>query len=822
MAEPTRYAEVILPQALPRLLTYRIPADMSHAAQVGMRVVVPLGRKKLITGIIRNILDESEFAQDAKDIDSFLDDLPIVREWQLRQWEWVADYYGCFVGEVMAVALPAALKLSSETWYVWVGEEEEGLNDQETRLFEAMRTRGRMNIDEVMTALDLRNPHALLKRLIASGRLKTEEEVREKFKPKVVEFMVLHPSMTDDASLRSVFDELEKSRAVKQSELLMHFLSITKWISGTHAECPRSVLLKQGYSGSVIQGLIDRSVLIQESREVGRLTSNQIASEATHGLSDAQQRALEEIRVGLSTQQVALLHGVTSSGKTEIYSALIEERIALGQQVLFLVPEIALTTQLIHRLQRFFGKRLGVYHSGYNQQERTEVWNMVLANRPGECDVIIGARSSIFLPFNRLGLIIVDEEHEQSYKQHDPAPRYHARDLALWMGRQDGIHVLLGSATPSIESYWNAIHGRYHLVTITERFGGAQLPEIRLCDLRKEIKAKTLRGGFSGMLLDEIEVALKEGGQVILFQNRRGYSPLWECQSCGWVPECTRCDVSMTYHKAAHQLKCHYCGYITAPVPECLACGSMDMKMLGFGTEKIEEEIQEVFPDARIQRMDLDTTRGKSSYQRIIQDFEEGVTQILVGTQMVTKGLDFNRVHLVGILNSDRMMSFPDFRSMERSFQTMMQVAGRAGRREQIGKVIIQTYNPEHWLLGLVKESDYTAFYEREIKERHLHGYPPFMRLMRVVVKHKEDAIASQAANLIRQHVLPAMNEFVLGPEKPYISRVNNYYLYELLFRFTRQQMAGDFKREMLYRIRRALTHPQFRSCRLHIDVDPM
>ncbi|MFM7731279.1 MAG: primosomal protein N' [Flavobacteriales bacterium] len=822
MAESNRYAEVILPQALPRLLTYRIPAEMSAIARIGMRVVVPLGRKKLLAGIIRNIVDTSEFAQDAKEIESFLDDLPIVHESQLQQWEWVADYYGCYVGEVMAVALPAALKLSSETWYVWVGDDDQSLNDQESRLKEAMLARGKMNIEDVMNALDLRNPHALLKRLIAAGRIKSEEELREKFKPKVAEFILLHPAYSDDISLRACFDELEKSRAVKQSELLLHFLSVTKWVAGSHAECPRSALLKHGFSAGVIQGLIERSVFIQESREVGRLTSNQIASAATHGLSEAQQLALTQIRSGFGDKQVALLHGVTSSGKTEIYSALIEERIAKGEQVLFLVPEIALTTQLIHRLQRFFGKRLGVYHSGYNQQERTEVWNMVLANRPGECDVIIGARSSIFLPFSRLGLIIVDEEHEQSYKQHDPAPRYHARDLALWMGRQQGLHVLLGSATPSIESYWNATHGRYELVSLTERFGGAQLPEVRLCDLRKEIKAKTLRGGFSSVLLDEVELALKEGGQVILFQNRRGYSPLWECQSCGWVPECTRCDVSMTYHKSAHQLKCHYCGYISAPVPECLACGSMDMKMLGFGTEKIEEEIQEIFPDARIQRMDLDTTRGKSSYQRIIQDFEDGVTQILVGTQMVTKGLDFNRVHLVGILNSDRMMSFPDFRSMERSFQTMMQVAGRAGRREQVGKVIIQTYNPEHWLLSLVQQSDYHAFYQREIQERHTHGYPPFMRLMRVIIKHKEDQVASQAAQLIRQHVLPAMNEYLLGPEKPYISRVNNYYLYEMLFRFTRQQMAGDFKREMVYRIRRALNHPHYRSCRIHIDVDPM
>jgi primosomal protein N' (replication factor Y) len=824
MERITLFADVIVPQALPVPLTYRVPYDWNDDVVVGQRVVVPLGKSKLITGIIRSIHRQAPSSYEAKYIDALLDAQPLIRPQQLALWEWMATYYCCTQGDVMNAALPAGLKLSSETQFVSVCEDDESvLSEREQAIVRALRSRGSMKLDDVVELLGIKQVQPIVKRLIDLGWIKSEEEIREKFKPKTADFISLAASFQADRSLQQLFAELESRRAQKQIDALMLYLQAVNWDGQRMHELERSKLQKQGVASSVVTALIEKGIFECATREVGRLRADIISTTPTRELSEAQRAAKQSITQCWQEKEVCLFHGVTSSGKTEVYASLIEETLAAGKQVLFLLPEIALTTQIIERLRKFFGKRVGVYHSGYSDNERTEVWNKVLSDVPGECDVVLGARSALFLPFNRLGLVIVDEEHEQSYKQHDPSPRYQARDTALWLAARFGAKVLLGSATPSIETYWNAVNGRYGLVELNERFGGIELPEVVLCDVRKEIKAKTMHNHFTEELIGEMQRVLEAGEQVILFQNRRGYAPLWECESCGWVPMCMRCDVSLTYHKFNHQLRCHYCGYTTSPVPACHACGTVDMKMLGFGTEKIEEDLNVHFPDVRVQRMDLDTTRSKTSYQKIISDFESGHTRILVGTQMVTKGLDFDNVSLVGILSADKMMNYPDFRAMERSFQIMMQVAGRAGRKKKRGKVLIQTYNPEHWLLDLIVKGDYKSFYEREVRERYQFVYPPFVRLMRITLKHKEDAVVQRAAQAIQQIISPVLKDRVLGPERPYIPRINTYFLQQFLVRLDKRKESEAIKATVLQMIRQRLaSSTDFKQVRLSVDVDPL
>ena len=817
------FADVIVPQALPVPLTYRVPFEWNEHVVVGQRVIVPLGKAKLLTGIIRRLHQQGPTSYQAKYIDALLDEHPLIRPQQLALWEWMATYYCCTLGDVMNAALPSGLKLSSETKFVLVCEEDESiLSDREQSVIRALRSRVSMTLDEVAELLGIKQVQPIVKRLMESGWIKSEEEIKEKFKPKLADFISLSSGYETDKKLERLFAELETRRAQKQSEALMIFLQLAQFDGGRLPELERSKIQKKGIPSSVVSAMIDKGIFTCVTREVGRLTAGLLQTSPTRELSPAQLQAKEDIIKCWTEKDVCLLHGVTSSGKTEVYATLIEEMLTAGKQVLFLLPEIALTTQIIQRLRKFFGKRVGVYHSGYSDNERTEVWNKVLSDVPGECDIILGARSSLFLPFNRLGLVIVDEEHEQSFKQHDPSPRYQARDTVLWLAAQGGAKVLLGSATPSIESYWNAVNGRYGLVELHERFGGLELPEVVLCDVRNEMKGKTMHSHFTEQLIGEMQRVLEAGEQIILFQNRRGYSPLWECESCGWVPMCTRCDVSLTYHKFSHQLRCHYCGYTTPPVPACHACGTVDMKMLGFGTEKIEEDLQLYFPDVRVQRMDLDTTRSKSSYQKIISEFESGHTQILVGTQMVTKGLDFDNVSLVGILSADKMMNYPDFRAMERSFQIMMQVAGRAGRKHKRGRVLIQTYTPDHWLLDLIIKGDYRAFYEREVRERYQFVYPPFVRLMRITLKHKDDATAQRAAQEVQKIISPMLKDRVLGPERPYIPRINNYFLQQFLVRLEKRKESEAIKATVIQMIRQRLSQPDFKQVRLSVDVDPL
>ena len=823
MERITLFADVIVPQALPVPLTYRVPYDWNNHVVVGQRVVVPLGKSKLITGIIRKIHQEGPTGYQAKYLDALLDEHPLVRTQQLALWEWMATYYCCTLGDVMNAALPAGLKLSSETRFVLVVDDDESeWPEREQTVIRALRARGSMTLDDIADLLNLKQVQPIVKRLVEKGWIRSEEEIKEKFKPKTADFLSLDKVYDSEARLQQLFQELESRRAQKQSEALMLFLQMVQWDGNRLPELERSKLQKQGVASAVVSAMIEKGIFTCYTREVGRLNAGLLSTTPTRELSPAQLKAKNSIIESWKDKDVCLLHGVTSSGKTEVYASIIEEALANGKQVLFLLPEIALTTQLIQRLRKFFGKRVGVYHSGYSDNERTEVWNKVLSDIPGECDIVLGARSALFLPFNRLGLVIVDEEHEQSFKQNDPAPRYQGRDTSLWLASRFEAKVLLGSATPSIESYWNAVNGRYGLVELSERFGGLQLPEVVLCDVRKEVKAKTMRSHFTEQLIAEMQRVLEAGEQIILFQNRRGYSPLWECESCGWVPMCTRCDVSLTYHKFSHQLRCHYCGYTTAPVPACHACGSVDMKMLGFGTERIEEDLQVHFPDVRVQRMDLDTTRSKSGYQKIISDFESGHTRILVGTQMVTKGLDFDNVSLVGILSADKMMNYPDFRAMERSFQIMMQVAGRAGRKNKRGRVLIQTYNPDHWLLELIIKGDYRSFYEKEVKERYQFVYPPFVRLMRITLKHKEDSVVQRAAQEIHRLLLPVLKDRILGPERPYIPRINNYFLQQFLVRFDKKKESEAMKATVVQMMRIRLAEAEFKQVRLSVDVDPL
>ena len=824
MERETKFADVILPQALPQLLTYRVPHVLNDVVQQGQRVVVPLGKTKLLTGIIRHIHSRAPSRYEAKYLETILDEQPLIHEKQLLLWEWMANYYCCTTGEVMNAALPSGLKLSSETKFMLNDEPEDiEWNDKEQKVLEALRSRGRMTISDVSDVLQMKNVQPILKSLIEKGAVISEEEIREKFKPKNIELLRLGNVADTEEKLQSVFADLEKRNAQKQSDALMTYLRLSAWDQGKPAPVERLKLQKEaGITNGVVVAMAEKNIFIVDVKEIGRLPGHLMASDKPKALSPAQHTALDEVQQAWREKDVCLLQGVTSSGKTEIYATLIEHALQQGKQVLYLLPEIALTTQIIHRLRKYFGKRVGVYHSGYSDNERTEVWNKVLSDIPGECDVILGARSALFLPFTRLGLIIVDEEHEQSFKQHDPSPRYHARDTSLWVAKQFDAKVLLGSATPAIETSWNARQNRYGHVTLTERFGGLELPEIVLCDLRKEIKAKSMKNNFSSQLLGEMEAVLAAGEQVILFQNRRGYSPLWECQSCGWIPMCTRCDVSLTYHKAEHHLKCHYCGYSTPPVQACHACGSMDMRMLGFGTEKIEEDLHTFLPDVKVQRMDLDTTRSKSSYQKIISDFENGHTQVLVGTQMVTKGLDFDNVSLVGILNADKMLNYPDFRSIERGFQIMMQVAGRAGRKHKRGRVLVQTYNPDHWLLDMVIGGDYDGFYQKEINERYQFAYPPYVRMMRITLKHKEDAVVENASQIAAKVMRPLLNDLMLGPEKPYIPRINNYFLRQFMLKLERKPESAELKQLIVSRLKEALFRDEYKSVRISVDVDPM
>ncbi len=774
------------------MFTYSITQAESQFLKVGMRVSVPFGKTKIHTGLVGAIHTNPPLVYEAKEIHQILDETPIVTQKQLELWQWIAKYYMCTVGEVMRAALPNAFILESETLVSRNLKKEikdTDLKDDEYLVYEALHHQSTLKIQEISSILDKKNVLPVIKRLIEKEVILLQEEIYDKYKPKYVRYVKLMPEYTSEIGLHELLNDL--SRAEKQRQVVMTLFSIS-------AKTKKPVKVKElieesGGSSAIVKTLIDKGVLEEYHIQTDRVQYDGDENEETKALNEYQTKALEEIEASFETQNVTLLHGITSSGKTEVYVKLIEQILSEGRQVLYLLPEIALTTQLVVRLQNYFGEQVAVFHSKYSAHERVEVYNQVLGNS-AKAKIVLGARSSIFLPFNDLGLIIVDEEHEQSFKQFDPAPRYHARDAAIVLAHLHKAKTLLGSATPSLESYNNAIENKYGLVEINRRYNNVQLPDIELVDLAEKYKKKRMKGHFSDRMIEEITEALEEGYQVILFQNRRGYSPIVECNTCGHSPQCTNCDVSLTYHQYRGQLRCHYCGYTSAMLQKCMACGTSSLDTKGFGTEQIETEAKMLFPKANVGRMDLDTTRGKHGYEKIITALEQQEIDILVGTQMLTKGLDFRNVKLVGIMNADNLLNFPDFRAHERSFQLMLQVSGRAGRTQKRGKVLIQTYNPLHRILQQVSTNNYIEMFKEQLQERRDFKYPPFYRLIKVTLKHRDYNKVETASDWYAKSLRQVFKGNVLGPEFPPVSRVRNQYLKNILIKIPQPQSLAKTK----------------------------
>jgi len=827
----TQFAEVLVPLPVKGYFTYRIPQELNNLILPGMRVVVQFGKKRFYTALVRRVHEKAPQVMSLKYLLSVIDTLPVVNERQFALWEWMASYYMCTIGEVMNAALPSAYKLASESKVIIDPEyvkDTEVLNDREFQIVEALDLQKILTLTDISRIIGIAKVIPLIKTMIEKGIIRVEEEITERYKPRTETCIRLSENYRDEGVMNAVMDKLNK-KAFKQLQVLMAFISLSRCFSANEKEVTKSDLLKSpGSSAAQLDGLIKKGILEAFPRNVSRLLHpDAIASPADVQLSPVQQQAFEELKPHLAENQVVLLKGVTSSGKTEIYIRLIDEVIAKGKQVLFLLPEIALTTQIIQRLQKYFGATVGVYHSRYNEAERVEIWNKANLPLAGQVEqqpykVLLGARSALFLPFTDLGLIIVDEEHDTSYKQNDPSPRYNARDAAAVLGQIHHAPVLLGSATPSIESFFNTQQGKYKYVELNERYGGLKMPEIRIIDIREASKLGLMKSHFSQQLLDNISRVLDAGEQVILFQNRRGFSLRLECDTCHYSPQCVNCDVTLIYHKQINMLKCHYCGYSMQVPAKCPDCGSPALKMKGFGTEKVEEELSILFPDAVIGRMDLDTTRTKFAYQKIIGEFETGKIDILIGTQMVTKGLDFDKVSLVGVLYADGLLSYPDFRAFERSYQLLAQVSGRAGRKNKQGLVLIQANNPKHPLLQWVIDNDYDAMYKQQLQDRYTYKYPPFYRLLEVSLRHKEYEILNNAANVLAGMLKPHFGKLLLGPEYPMVSRIRNQFIKNIILKTGKGKDAAQLKFETARQIEKFLDLPDFKSVRVQIDVDPM
>jgi primosomal protein N' (replication factor Y) (superfamily II helicase) len=812
------FIDLLLPIPLPKLFTYSITDAEFEFLKKGMRVSVPFGKSKIYTGIVYKIHSDAPSAYEAKEIHQILDDTPIVNEKQLQLWQWIAGYYMCTLGDVMRAALPSAFVLESETVILKNTSkpiDESILKDDEFLVYEALNHQSSLKIHDISNILDKKNVLPVIKRLIEKEAISVEEEIYEKYKPKLVRYVKLHSNFTSEKALHGLLDEL--SRAPKQRQVIITLFSIS---AKTKKPVKVSDLSNESDTSiAIIKSLIDKGILDEYHIQTDRVQYSGDDNEDTKKLNEYQSIALKEIKETFEKHAVTLLHGVTSSGKTEVYVKLIEDAINEGKQVLYLLPEIALTTQLVTRLQNYFGEKVAVFHSKYSTHERVEVWNHVLKNS-AKAQIVLGARSSIFLPFENLGLIIVDEEHEQSFKQFDPAPRYHARDTAVVLAYMHQAKTLLGSATPSLESYFNAKQNKYGFVEITQRYNDVQMPDIELVDIKDKHKRKLMKGHFSDRLLEEMTETLKEGSQIILFQNRRGFSPIVECNTCGHAPQCPNCDVSLTYHQYRNQLRCHYCGYTTAMQISCLACGSQDLDNKGFGTEQIEAEVKLLFPDYNVARMDLDTTRGKYGYEKIITALEQQEIDILVGTQMLTKGLDFRNVKLVGIMNADNMLNFPDFRAHERSFQLMLQVSGRAGRTEERGKVLIQTYNPYHNILQQVSTNNYVAMFNEQMNERYNYKYPPIYKQIKITLKHKDFNKVDAAAIWLAKSLRYVFGDHILGPESPPIARIRNQYHKNILVKIPKKQSLSKTKEAIIKVNNSFLSIKDFRSVKIILNVD--
>lgn len=817
-----KYVDVILPLPLPRTFTYSLCDEATGGIQPGCRVIVPFGRRKFYTGVVCRENNNPPVDYEIKEITAVLDPSPILLPQQLTFWEWIADYYLCTLGDVYKAALPSGMKLESETVVEYNPDFEVTgrLTDKEQLILDLLAQETGQAVTMLEKKSGIKNILNVIKSLLDKEAIFIKEEFKRTYKPKTEARVRLTEAFSVEEKLRGIFDEL--NRAPKQLELLMKYVELSNCMSDrASVEVAKSELLKRsGISPTVFNGLVEKGVFEIYYHEIGRLKQIKTETIELNPLNTFQVRAYDQVMTQLQKKNVCLLYGVTASGKTEIYIHLIAETIRQGKQVLYLLPEIALTTQITERLKRVFGSRMGIYHSKFPDAERVEVWKKQLTDK--SYDIILGVRSSIFLPFRDLGLIIVDEEHENTYKQQDPAPRYHARNAAIVLASIYRAKTLLGTATPSIESYQNAMSGKYGLVELKERFKEIRLPEIIPVDIKELARKKRMSGPFSPLLLGEIREALNNREQIILFQNRRGFAPMIECRLCGWIPRCKNCDVSLTYHKTNNQLACHYCGY-TIPLPgACPACEGTEMRNKGFGTEKIEDDIKHLFPEARIARMDLDTTRTRSAYEKIITDFEQGKTDILIGTQMVSKGLDFDHVSVVGILNADSMMNYPDFRAHERAFQLMAQVAGRAGRKNKQGKVILQTRSIDNPIIRQVIANDYEGMAMQQVAERQLFHYPPYYRLIYVYLKNKNASLLEQMAQVMAGKLHAVFGNRVWGPADPPVARVQLLYIKKIVIKIevnapmnSARQLLRQVQHEML-------ADERFKSLIVYYDADPM
>jgi primosomal protein N' (replication factor Y) len=809
------YAEIIIPLALPKNYTWAIPSEMSEGVMIGMRVEVMLGSNKRYAGIIKRIVTEKPASFNPKPILGVLDDEPIVFQAQLDLWEWMANYYMCTEGEVMQAAIPSHLKISSESVFI-VNEEAEldgqHLSDSEYIISEALQIKKQLSLVEIQKLLDKKSVYPVINKLIQKGICSVLETMHDKYTIKFENVLHLHTNYKSEAELEKLMNDW--SRAPKQLALLLSFLHLQK----TEGQVQQKALLeKSGAANAQLKALVDKGILVVEKRKVDRLSVDLSLGNANlHQLSPQQQLAFDSITEQMKTHSVNLLHGITGSGKTQIYAALIEKAIQSNQQALYMLPEIALTAQMIRRLKQYFGGKIAIYHSKFNPNERVEIWNKV---KSGEVKIVLGARSALFLPYKNLSLIIVDEEHDPSYKQQDPAPRYQARDTAIYYANQLGAKVVLGSATPSIETYYNAKQNKFGYYHLNERFSEGALPKMTIVDTKKQSDQSAI---LTPYLLEAIQATVANNKQVILFQNKRGYAPYIICETCGWIPHCKQCDVSLTLHKAKHLLSCHYCGASYPVVHTCEACGKQSFKQKSFGTEQIEEKLSKALPHIRIARMDLDNVKGKNEHDQLIQLFEQRQIDVLVGTQMVAKGLDFENVDLVGIVDADSLLNFNQYRVNERAFQMMEQVSGRAGRKNDQGRVIVQLSQTNHPVIEFVKDHDYKAFYQFEINNRKHFAYPPFSRLMSILFKHKENHIAEEAANHFLQSLDPMIQKTVMGPAQPIINRIRNKYIWELCVKISKQpQQLQIAKKQLLHFIHLIAVHPRYKSVQIIIDIDP-
>ncbi len=813
------FLDVVLPIPLEKHFTYKITSEQAEIIQPGMRVFVPFGKKKIYTAIAYKVHQTPPGVYEAKEIEQLLDDAPIINQLQLQHWQWIANYYLCTLGEVIRAALPKAFLLESETLVLLNQEvqiDETQLSDNEFLVYEALQHQSSLSIGDIIQITERKNVLPLLKRMIEKEAILIKETMYEAYRPKVVRHVLLNQAYKTEEGLLGLLDQL--GRAPKQRDVVMHLFQLQ---SGKERPVKVSELMKRsGCSSTIIKALVDKGVLEELKIQVDRANFGfQEGRSKAFELTEHQKQAFRAIKNAFEAQKTALLFGITASGKTEVYFKLIDEVIAKGEQVLYLLPEIALTSQLISRLQRYFGDKVSVYHSKYSVNERVEVWNNVNGNKE-KAQIVIGARSALFLPFSKLGLIVVDEEHEASFKQFDPAPRYHARDAALVLAQLHGANCLLGSATPSLETYKNAKDGKYGLAQMTERYGKVLMPDIQLVDIKEASRKKRMKGHFSEKLFLKMEEALLEKQQIILFQNRRGFAPIVECTTCGHSERCPHCDVSLTYHQVKNQLRCHYCGYHEVLQPTCKACGNSTLDKLGFGTEQVQEELNQLFPEARVARMDLDTTRGKYAYQKIITSFEDHEIDILVGTQMVTKGLDFRNVGLVGIMNADTLLNFPDYRAHERSFQLLTQVAGRAGRTAQRGEVLIQTYNPYHRILQQVTTNSYEEMFAEQLYEREQFKYPPVVRMIKLTLKSKDYNRLDEASVWMAKSLRNVFQGQVLGPEAPLVSRIKREYLKNLMLKIPMGHSLSKTKKG-IKRIQQSFDAiGMFKSVRLVYNVD--